>query len=389
MNFILPTLQSTPDVDEASRDELMFLSSRDIARRSITGVFNYLLIWFALIFSSSLWSAAPELSLFLTCFYVVLACIRLPFIFKFELIYQNYPGLWRNGFPLVILLPALMWGLLCALCFALPELEPYSLYIIISTAGIAGGGIAAFVPSRFLTIGLLTCFLVPSFITLIVIKYENVALTLVFIIYWIGMYSVTREQHKQYWTGLKDSLFIKNHAKELERLNSIDELSGLKNKSFFNKSLSQHTKLTARSNAPLAVMLLDIDNFKLINDKYGHLVGDVSIHKLGEVLKTIIKRDTDVVARFGGDEFAIILPGQDKRQCLELGERICKTVASLNTSASNELKTVIFTVSIGICYSTPKANTHFNELIAQADHALYEAKRQGKNRVVAVEFFDD
>ncbi|WP_165398944.1 GGDEF domain-containing protein [Shewanella maritima] len=387
---IIKTLQADPNFDEANINELLYQSNRDIAKRSSTGSYIYLLIWFALVLPSNLWQVNSNLSIIVTCAFLLLACLRLPYVFKFDSIYLKFPGVWRYGFPLIVLSPALMWGTLCSLCFVIPKLEPYALIIIISTAGLTGGGVAALIPSRFLTIGLFSAFLVPPFITLVVTQHENVSLTLVFAIYWLGMYSTTNEQHAQYWKALKDSLFIKNHAKELEHLNNMDELSGLKNKRYFNKALMQNVKLAARASGPLAVMLLDIDNFKQINDKYGHLVGDVSIHKLGEVLKSIVKRDTDVVARFGGDEFAIILPSQDKQRCVEIGESICRAVASLNpsspeTSLVDQSPQVKFTVSIGLCFSMPTSSTHHNDLVEQADHALYEAKHQGKNRVVVVD----
>jgi diguanylate cyclase (GGDEF)-like protein len=126
--------------------------------------------------------------------------------------------------------------------------------------------------------------------------------------------------------------------------------------------------------------LFDIDDFKQINDGFGHVVGDVVLSELcGAVRETL--RPTDVVARFGGDEFAIILPHTDSRGATAVAERVMKRVAML-TIPTDEESAIRCSISMGIA-EYRRDDDSSNDLIRRADERLYESKRQGKNRYTA------
>lgn len=304
-------------------DEMRLQANVDIANRCITGCYIYLLIWFAIIIPSKLYVTSPEICLCATLFFVTLSALRVLLIVQLKKSDFKTPPAWKFLFYPLVWLPALGWGLLCSMSFVHPIFEPFSLVIIISTAGLTGGGVAALVPSRPLTIGLLSCFLLPGMVvSLLLTDAYNISISLVFAIYWIGMYSVTRNQHREYWLALNDSFIIKKYATELEHLNTLDGLTGLKNRKFFDDSLRKELKTASRSQLSLALLLVDIDDFKKINDRYGHLVGDECLRSLSILLKKQMKRETDIVARYGGEEFGIILPGSDVEQAT--GNRHCR-----------------------------------------------------------------
>jgi diguanylate cyclase (GGDEF)-like protein len=361
-------------------DEMRLQANKDIANRSITGCFIYLLIWFAIIIPYKVYITDPEIFLWATLVFVILAALRIYLLFQFKNIYSRNPVLWKLLFYPLVLLPALGWGILCSISFIHPDFEHFSLVIIISTAGLTGGGVAALVPNRPLTVGLLSCFLLPGMVTsLLLTEAYNISITLMFGIYWIGMYSVTRNQHREYWQALNYSFIIKRHASDLEHLNTLDGLTGLKNRKFFDDSLRKELKAASRSQSSLALLLFDIDHFKKINDRFGHLVGDECLRSLTKLFQKQVKRDTDIVARYGGEEFGIILPDCDIIQATDLAEKIRKSVE--NHTFKNGNTTISFTLSVGVASEIPSADFTVEQLIERADGALYKAKRDGRNQV--------
>jgi len=154
-----------------------------------------------------------------------------------------------------------------------------------------------------------------------------------------------------------------------------DYLTGLYLRSVFDFSIVQLFKEHKRYGKVLSVIMLDIDNFKNVNDNFGHITGDKVIKKMGKViLKTI--RDADFPARYGGEEIGIILPETPEKKAIVLAERLRKNV---NENFSNE---PIITVSIGVASNIAAARNGI-EMIRFADKALYAAKLKGKNRVGA------
>jgi len=154
-----------------------------------------------------------------------------------------------------------------------------------------------------------------------------------------------------------------------------DKLTGLYNRRYFDHFLDLEIKRSSRQNGSLALLMIDIDNFKLINDTSGHLFGDKILKTLGEILKTKI-REIDLAARYGGEEFAVVLSNNCLNEAVEIAERIRQSIQEYSFETEN----ISTTVSIGIALYPLDANS-FNELIDKSDKALYKAKRDGKNRV--------
>ena len=165
---------------------------------------------------------------------------------------------------------------------------------------------------------------------------------------------------------------------EIKRLTFIDALTPAYNHRFFQEALSKEISRHSRTGHELALAMLDIDNFKKINDTFGHPVGDDILKGLVEELMTNA-RDTDVVARYGGEEFAIIFPDTPSHSARDAANRLRSLVES-RVFAPSQTGALHITVSIGIAVY-PKDGTTAADLISRADAALYHAKKQGKNRV--------
>jgi diguanylate cyclase (GGDEF)-like protein len=164
---------------------------------------------------------------------------------------------------------------------------------------------------------------------------------------------------------------------ELVMLSDTDELTGLKNRRAFKSELSNEIKKSIRYKRPFSVMMLDADNLKAVNDQYGHAVGDKMIVSISRTIQDSL-RGTDILARYGGDEFVVMLPETADARTTEVAERIRAAVE--NTSFSADGDRISSTLSIGIaCY--PEDSEDSEEIINRADQALYESKRNGRNTV--------
>lgn len=163
----------------------------------------------------------------------------------------------------------------------------------------------------------------------------------------------------------------------LEKWSTTDELTGLHNRRHLTRAFSAELNRFERTGAPLALLLIDVDHFKAINDRFGHYHGDALLHSMGSFLSNRT-RSLDIVARYGGDEFVVLLPGVDKEQAPQKAESLRKEFEDARLSGKEYPSP---TVSIGVALC-PQDGHSQEDLLKRADEALYEAKRSGRNRVV-------
>jgi diguanylate cyclase (GGDEF)-like protein len=170
-------------------------------------------------------------------------------------------------------------------------------------------------------------------------------------------------------------------AEELERLATIDGMTGIYNRRHFLNLADREWLRARRYGHPLSFLMIDIDHFKSINDAFGHQVGDAVIVHLAEMTATC-KRDSDVLARVGGEEFALLLPETSLREAKIVAERL--RVEVTQTKPPIAAAEVAPTISVGVAAATDDMS-EFSVLMRAADEALYEAKRKGRNRVVCLQ----
>jgi diguanylate cyclase (GGDEF)-like protein len=168
----------------------------------------------------------------------------------------------------------------------------------------------------------------------------------------------------------------------LDELASLDGLSGLANRRGFDRELDREWRHAGERGEPLALMMVDIDHFKLFNDRYGHVAGDTCLRAVGETLSLVTLEHAVLVARYGGEEFALLLPGLTIERATAIAEEARKTVEDLLISHS-ESPCGHVTVSIGVESMIPEKFQSAADLVEAADVALYDAKRRGRNTVTA------
>lgn len=181
---------------------------------------------------------------------------------------------------------------------------------------------------------------------------------------------------------------LEQKANELEQLNNrleamtlSDAMTGLANRRHFDEVLAREWVRAKRAVQSLAVLMLDVDYFKRYNDQYGHQQGDECLRRIAAVLQGRVQRETDLAARYGGEEFSIILSSCTEEHAAGIAEQIRVGVEALQISHA-DTKTGVVTISIGVATLVPASGNTADELLRQADMALYNAKHLGRNRVI-------
>jgi diguanylate cyclase (GGDEF)-like protein len=169
---------------------------------------------------------------------------------------------------------------------------------------------------------------------------------------------------------------------ELKRLAHCDALTGLANRRRFDQYLEQAWQRLTHHQQPLSLILCDVDFFKRYNDAYGHPAGDECLREVARSIRQAVKRSSDLVARYGGEEMAVILPNTDAMGALSLAQAIGERVASLQLPHEGSKVSQYVTISLGVACHVPHGSLTCEVLIADADAALYEAKRTGRDRAI-------
>lgn len=171
---------------------------------------------------------------------------------------------------------------------------------------------------------------------------------------------------------------VVQYQQHLEYQSQVDSLTGLFNRRAFEKKVEEEFERAKRYHHPLSLLILDIDNFKNINDTYGHHGGDAALVKIGETLKDKTRR-SDFPSRYGGEEFVLVLPETDAENAVQVAEKIHEDVRT--SQFGTAAKPFVLTVSIGLSSTSNKEYSDWREMLKDADYALYLAKNTGKDRV--------
>jgi diguanylate cyclase (GGDEF)-like protein len=182
-------------------------------------------------------------------------------------------------------------------------------------------------------------------------------------------------------SGLPIALWAVWRIRSWKNMAKTDPLTGLANRRVFEEILDYTLSIATRESTPLSILMIDVDNFKLVNDSIGHPGGDKALRDIAELMRGTISRDTDLLSRLHGDEFAAILPGTNSEGALDVAEATRTVIEALVLPSDLRV-----TLSVGVMtvYPRPQAPLKTEEVMKRADTALYQAKRIGKNRVYTI-----
>jgi len=180
---------------------------------------------------------------------------------------------------------------------------------------------------------------------------------------------------------VQNQIRMLDYISTIEQLSRIDQLTGLHNRRSYHERLISEWKLAIREGSTISVLIMDIDHFKACNDTFGHLHGDIILQKVAKVISKSAKRPTDFVARWGGEEFIILLPKTESEGALIVAESVRKSVENA-TITLNDGRSTSVTISIGVNTHTPTQECAVYDFLHRADKAMYRAKEEGRNRVI-------
>ncbi len=201
------------------------------------------------------------------------------------------------------------------------------------------------------------------------------------------LFSLQEENQEQLETRVQERTFELNIAfQELENLNkelaaktTTDDLTGLNNRRFYDQKLQAEFRRSRRNLTPLSLVILDIDHFKAVNDNFGHIAGDQCLVVIGRIIKSILRRSTDIGCRYGGEEFCIILPETSLQGAVAIAQELRKLVAeNVVFYQDDEIK---LTISCGVTVYEQQADVTQENIFEAADKALYQAKQAGRDNV--------
>ena len=180
---------------------------------------------------------------------------------------------------------------------------------------------------------------------------------------------------------VRNQIEMLNQLRMIEQLTTRDQLTKIYNRRGFDKLISVEWLRAIRENTMISTLMIDIDDFKIYNDTYGHQQGDVALQTVAQIVTQSLARPGDIVARWGGEEFVALLPNTDFAGALNVAERILGKIRNTVVLCSDGTETKV-RVSIGLNTQAPEVDSSLEMFITEADKALYRAKKSGKSRVL-------
>jgi diguanylate cyclase (GGDEF)-like protein len=281
----------------------------------------------------------------------------------------------------LVMIPAVHWSLLAVLAMHGGPLHPIWMPMLFTVTGLATAGTIILSIDRTVSRWYPIVVIVPTIVAILAEPIEhNGLLAIMCTILLLYTFSVTKLVHLDYWAAVKSRALLEQRAVSLESLCVTDTLTQIPNRLHFDQRLDQAWESAIQSNLPVSVLLVDLDHFKSINDTYGHAYGDECLKAAAQVLCRSMHRNTDLVARWGGEEFAVLLPGAEAASARVIAERLLRGIAG--TIVSSRGNSVRLACSIGVATVHRTKASLLSDFLTEVDEALYAAKQQGRNRVV-------
>ncbi|MCY7294663.1 GGDEF domain-containing protein [Alteromonas sp. a30] len=349
----------------------------DFVNRSKLGVIFYAVAWSILFLASSVHLTNPYFCWIMAGLLALISAIRLGLMIIITQHYERFTLGLRRLQTCLVIAHACLWSILFFLANALPAFSELTTSINILTAGIASASVISLTPKYRICLIYNAVLTVPTGVFLLLDPEQwNLGVLIGFFCFYL-IY-ITRRYHKEYMRAFRIEWSLQAKQKELQALSQTDFLTKTYNRLFFNEQIAHQWYLAQRNREELALLMIDLDHFKLINDKYGHVFGDECLVHTAKIIRNVAKRRSDMVVRYGGEEFAVILPQTGIASAISMAENIREALSAQAFSYRDAQH--VMTTSIGVCAMLPIGND-YKVLLHQADDALYKAKKNGRNRV--------
>ncbi len=367
---------ANPEIDQR---ELERRAHADLAKRARGGIFIYLVAWLILTVPTNVHASEPVFFYTNTVILIVIMLSRLGHFLTDRFRPTMPVPLRRTWLVATILAGALHWGLMCFWILTHDGFKHIEFYLIASAAVLGIAGTAALSIAREIRILFPLFMLMPTTIAYLYrqdsddwILASMVVLALVYVI------GTARTTGRDYWQSIENQMLAERRAVEMEKLSVTDQLTGLKNRSFFDQRFAEEWSRACRQASTISLLMVDLDYFKRLNDTHGHVFGDLCLQQVAAVLQREVKREIDLVARYGGEEFVVLLPDTDAAGALRVGEILRHAIESIEIDHQGQA--VRLSASIGGASGKPQRADKAASLLKRADEALYQAKAAGRNR---------
>ena len=299
---------------------------------------------------------------------------------------------WCMRFTVLAFLAGCAWGAGGLLVGAL--LNPIDqVFVLLILIGVSGGSIPLLGIHKQTLFAFVIPTVIPYMIWVAFSLPDRLALMLMILaLYMISIMIAINRTDKNFSAslGMKYELEqrtekLQNANEKLEHLTLVDSLTQLYNRRYFEKQMEMEWKKCHRESKRLAMLVIDIDYFKAFNDRYGHSAGDECLKKVASILSSSLHRPGDIIARIGGEEFVVLLPGIDEEGAIKVAEAMQENLEAAKILHEKSPISEYVTVSIGVAVTYPTEAITALALFKAADKALYRGKTQGRNHIVVGE----
>lgn len=353
----------------------------ELGRRADRGTWIHPALWVLLALVGDCHRVWPELFWLNNACFVGMALWRLHLMRERAAMADQGLGRATQRLVAALVLSALHWGLTALVVLSNPELASSMrdlLYIVMGALAASGTMVLAIHPvvRRWYAWAVVA----PAQLWLVANpNMEDLFVLVASLLMVIYIVKASAAVYDDYWTAAEARQMIERHAAQMERLSAFDALTQVHNRFSFDRQLEALWATAARQRTPLALLLVDVDHFKRLNDTWGHVAGDRALRRTADALRVSLRRECDLLARYGGEEFVVLLPDTDLAEALAFGEQLRAAVAAQHHEAP--LAGVKVTCSIGVHALLPRGGQDPVDLLRGADEALYAAKGAGRNRV--------
>lgn len=354
----------------------------DLRKRSALGILFYMVVPYCVFLTDGYFYRHPQFSFLALGIFSAICMFRIVHLFFTRHVSEKYFKVNVRVLIGSVLLTALTWGTIAALILVQENEQRAQLLVTICTAGFSSGGVISFLPERRLSIIYNLMMLLPA-AGIILVQGDFPTLGIALLLFSAYLVMISLQGNAEYWAALENEFLLQRRSEELRQASRTDSLTGICNRRHFDELLHLTFGLCARRGAHFSLIMCDIDHFKNINDTQGHLAGDEYLRFIAQHLQDIFKRETDVVGRYGGEEFVVMLPDEHLVSARMLAEMFRNLVAG--SSLEYNGTTIRSTVSLGIASGVPQTGDRPELFIERADAALYLAKKGGRNQVVVFE----
>lgn len=369
------------DIDHTFAQEIQVRALQDWVRKNLIAMLSYPGLWLLLVICTGAWRFAPHFVWLNAGLFLVTSALRLLFHVRMRRFSLRRLRSLRRLLVLATLMNAGHWGLMGAWCVLAPELEPLRLPMLLELVSMISTGTMVLAYDAVLRVGFPLLMGLPGALALVAADPSQWRFTALMLAILIHIVLLGHYRQREYFASTQAALQLEQRTKELEYISFTDPVTRLSNRSYFEAHFELEWKRAYRQQYPLSLLLIDLDHFKSINDRYGHPFGDHCLARVGQCLMDITQRSGDVLARIGGEEFALLLINTDGAGAAVVAEQICLTIAHMALEADDGAP-VRITTSVGFATVVPATpdDSGAQQLRQQADLALYRAKYNGRNQ---------